>query len=95
MMEFREPEVRRETSFSESNRTVLPVGSPELKLEMATAIGLGSIAKKIAGEHPASGNLAERERFDLRYGFRTDALFARRPQSLAFCAGVVIQPIRK
>ncbi len=34
------PEVRRETSPSETNSAVLPVGSPELKLDMATAAGL-------------------------------------------------------
>ena len=34
------PEVRRETGISEKNRATLPVGSPELELEMARTTGL-------------------------------------------------------
>src|SRR5450759_239478 len=34
------PELRRETANSENNGTILPVGSPGSKLEMATDIGL-------------------------------------------------------
>src|SRR6266566_1991403 len=34
------PEVRRKTGLSENNRAVVPVGSPEPELEMATATGL-------------------------------------------------------
>src|SRR5260370_41566983 len=35
----RSPEVRRETGLSENKRAVLPLGSPELKLEAAWATG--------------------------------------------------------
>jgi hypothetical protein len=57
---------------SENNGVVLPVGSPELKLEMATAIGLN--CQRSPGEHTALGNLAERKGFS-----STDLPDARNP----------------